>query len=625
MLYTLLEQISSPKDLKKLSLAELDVLAEEIRRLIIATVEQTGGHLGANLGVVELTIALHYVLNSPEDKIIWDVGHQCYPHKLLTGRMRRFDTLRQWEGVSGFPRRCESEHDHFGAGHSSTSISAAAGMAIARDLQGEDYNVVAVIGDGALTGGMAFEALNHIGSLKRDIVVILNDNEMSITNNVGALSDYLSRLRLDTTLYRAREELTAFMSRIPAIGSPMTKLTMSLKEALKNMLPGQLFEELGFTYSGPFDGHNIPQLKKAISDGINRHGPVLIHVHTQKGKGFAPAEEDPSKYHGIGPVSLGKPKSISYSEVFGKTLVQLGQKNPNVVAITAAMRDGTGLGEFAEVFPDRFFDVGIAEQHALTMAAGMAAQGLRPVVALYSTFLQRGYDQVIHDICLQGLPVVIAVDRAGVVGDDGPTHHGVFDLSFLRHIPGLTILSPSSGRELCSMLTWALKQNSPVAIRYPRGVTVPCFDPEPLPADEPVRSLEVRTGRDCVILAVGNMVDAALASAELLQPEIECSVVDIRSVKPLDEELILRLARLTRHVITIEDNVLAGGFGSSILELLSSERGIVIHRIGYPDEFIPQGPIPHLWDEYGLTPESIAQTIRQTVLGGMQVLAAEGE
>ena len=625
MRYTLLEQISSPEDLKKMSSAELDVLAEEMRRLIIATVEQTGGHLGPNLGVVELTIALHCVLNSPEDRIIWDVGHQCYPHKLLTGRREQFSTLRQWEGVSGFPRRCESEHDAFGVGHSSTSISAAAGMALARDLQGADYNVVAVIGDGALTGGMAFEALNHIGSLNKDIVVILNDNEMSITNNVGALSDYLSRLRLDTTLYRAREELTAFMRKIPAIGSPMTKLTMSLKEALKSMLPGQLFEELGFTYSGPFDGHNISQLKKAISDGINRHGPVLIHVHTQKGKGYAPAEKNPSKYHGIGPINAGKEKRISYSDVFGETLVKLGRENSDIIAITAAMRDGTGLGKFAEEFPDRFFDVGIAEQHALTMAAGMAAEGLRPVVALYSTFLQRGYDQVIHDICLQGLPVVIAVDRAGVVGDDGPTHHGVFDLSFLRHIPGLTILSPSSGRELCAMLSWALKQNGPVAIRYPRGVTIPCFNSESIPVNETVKSLEVKTGRDCVLLAVGNMVEVALKSAELLKPELDCSVVDIRSVKPLDEELILRLARLTRHVITIEDHILAGGFGSSILELLSSEPGIVTHRIGYPDEFIPQGPIPRLWAEYGLTPEDIAESVRQTVLGGMQVLAAKGE
>ncbi len=626
MPYELLNQISHPRDLHKLGPEELQRLADEIRALIISTVEQTGGHLGANLGVVELTIALHSVLSSPRDRIVWDVGHQCYAHKIITGRSGQFSTLRQWQGISGFPKRSESEHDHFGVGHSSTAISAAAGMAIARDLSGDDYNVVAVVGDGALTGGMAFEALNHIGSLKQDIVVILNDNEMSIASNVGALSDYLSRLRLDRKLYKAREDLAHLISRIPAIGSPMSRLTHSVKEALKSLLPGQFFEELGFTYSGPFDGHNIAQLRKAIGDGIARRGPVLIHVHTQKGKGYAPAEQNPSKFHGVGPAApFESDKTVTFSQVFGSALVELARQDETIVAITAAMKDGTGLAEFAEAFPDRFFDVGIAEQHALTLAAGMATAGLKPVAAIYSTFLQRGYDQIVHDICLQALPVVMAVDRAGVVGDDGPTHHGVFDLSFLRHIPGITILAPSTGQELTDMLRWALSQHGPVAIRYPRANTsTPRRDPLNT-AFDPTQSREVRTGRDCVILAVGPLVQQALAAAELLYPEIDCSVVDVRSIKPLDERTILRLARLTGYVVTVEDNVLAGGFGSSVLELLASEHGIMVSRLGYPDEFIPQGPIERLWEEYGLSAAGIAQAVRELVGGDIPVVAAKGD
>ena len=507
------------------------------------------------------------MLSSPEDRIIWDVGHQCYAQD-SDGALPSVCYSAALGGISG-SRDVVKLGDHFGVGHSSTAISAAAGMAIARDHLGLDYNVVAVVGDGALTGGMAFEALNHIGSLQRDIVVILNDNEMSIANNVGALADYLSRLRLDPTLYRAREELTHLISRIPAIGSPMSRLTHSLKETLKNMLPGQLFEELGFTYSGPFDGHNIGQLRKAIRDGIKRHGPVLIHVHTQKGKGYAPAEANPAKFHGIGPLTTeSHDQEVSFSQVFGSTVEKLAANDKRIVAITAAMADGTGLSQFAQRFPDRFFDVGIAEQHALTLAAGMAADGLRPVVALYSTFLQRGYDQVLHDICLQGLPVVIGIDRAGVVGDDGPTHHGVFDLSFLRHIPGIIILAPSSGQELAEMLTWAVAQDHPVAIRYPRSRTVQPAEVVYVDTSSPILSEEVRAGRDCLILAVGPMVQQALAAAEQLYPEFDCSVVNVRSIKPLDSAAILRQARLSRCVVTVEDNVLAGGFGSSILELL---------------------------------------------------------
>jgi 1-deoxy-D-xylulose-5-phosphate synthase len=625
MLYRLLNRINHPADLHRLSSEELVELAEEIRHLIISTVERTGGHLGANLGVVELTIALHSVLSSPRDRIIWDVGHQCYAHKILTGRFHQFATLRQWHGISGFPRPSESEHDHFGAGHSSTAISAAAGMAIARDLKGEDYSVVAVVGDGALTGGMAFEALNHIGSLGKDIVVILNDNEMSIANNVGALSDYLSRLRLDPKLYRARGKLSSLISKIPAIGSPMSRLTHSVKEALKSMLPGQLFEELGFTYSGPFDGHNINQLRKAIRDGIARRGPVLIHVHTQKGKGYGPAERNPTKFHGVGPAAVPVPdKTVTFSEVFGATLLELGKRDESIVAVTAAMKDGTGLGEFAQAFPSRFFDVGIAEQHALTLSAGMAASGLKPVAAIYSTFLQRGYDQIIHDICLQNLPVVIAVDRAGVVGDDGPTHHGVFDLSFLRHVPGLTLLAPSTGQELADMLAWALGSSGPVAIRYPRARTAAPSGIYSANYD-PTRSVELRTGRDCVIFAVGPLVYEALAAAEMLNPQIDCSVVDVRSIKPLDSATILRLARLTGNVVTVEDNVLAGGFGGGVLELLTSEPGVAVSRIGYPDAFVPQGPIERLWEEYGLSATGIAAAVRELVSGDIAVAAAKGD
>lgn len=621
----LLQEINSPEDIKCLDLHSLELLAQEIRAEIIETVEETGGHLGANLGVVELTLALHSVLSSPRDRIVWDVGHQCYAHKLITGRREEFHTLRQWGGISGFPLPSESEHDHFGVGHSSTSISAAAGMAIARDLQNEEYKVVAVIGDGALTGGMAFEALNHIGSLGRDLIVILNDNEMSITNNVGALSDYLGRIRSDTKLYKAREDMSALLLKIPLVGKPLSKVARRFKNTLKSILPGQLFEELGFTYFGPFDGHNIPQLKKAIEAGILRGGPVLIHVNTQKGRGHALAEENPHRYHGVGPIKVvSDRKTLSYSEVFGRTAVELAKADPKVVAITAAMRDGTGLGKFAKEFPDRFFDVGIAEQHAITLATGMAKDGLKPIVALYSTFLQRGYDQVIHDLALQGLPVIIGVDRAGIVGDDGPTHQGVFDISFLRAIPGLTILAPANGNELTAMLNWASEQSSPVVIRYPRGGTTFTknikFD-----ASEPIAAEELKSGRDGVIFAVGHMVDVALEASRLLEPEYSCGVVNVRSLKPLDSKKLIALAKGTRYVITLEDHVLAGGMGSSILEMLDGEQGIRVDRIGYPDQFIPQGSIEQLHEKYGLTPHQVAKAFRRGMTPEVYRLSAKVE
>lgn len=609
----MLENIQSPQELHELSLVELTELAEEIRQKIISTVVTTGGHLGANLGVVELTLALHSVLNSPEDKIIWDVGHQCYPHKLITGRYDDFDSLRQKHGISGFPSPTENPHDCFGVGHSSTSISAATGMAIARDLQNRNFVVAAVIGDGALTGGLAFEALNHAGQLDTDLVVVLNDNAMSIANNVGALNNYLSELRLDPKLWRARTELENFIKRIPAVGEMMSKFGLTLKDTIKSLLPGQLFEELGFSYFGPFDGHNIRQLQRAIKDGILRGGPVIIHAVTQKGKGYAPAEEEPSKYHGLRPSDKNTSKlnttvSTSFSSVFGESLVEFADQDQRIVAITAAMKDGTGLTEFANKFPERFFDVGIAEQHALTFAAGLATQGLKPVIAVYSTFLQRAYDQIIHDICLQNLPVILAIDRSGVVGDDGPTHHGIFDLSYLRHIPNLTILAPRNGDELKAMLKWALAQTGPIAIRYAKADT--SIAKELSFAEEQQIPIEVLTyGSSCAILAVGNMVDVALEAAAILEPDIKCSVVNVRSLKPLDRSTILAAASQVDLIYTIEDNVIAGGFGSSILELFAEQSRKRIINLGYPDQFIPQARIDELHRMYDLTAEGLAKKI----------------
>lgn len=622
----LLTRISTPEDIKRLDLPSLEQLAREIRARIIATVETNGGHLGANLGVVELTLALHSVLSTPRDKIIWDVGHQCYTHKLITGRQDRFHTLRQWEGLSGFPVPAESPYDHFGVGHSSTSISAAAGMVIARDLKGEDFKVVAVIGDGALTGGMAFEALNHIGSLGKDIMVILNDNEMSITNNVGALSDYLGRIRSDTRLYEAREGLAAFLRRAPVVGPPLAKLARGVKVTLKHMLPGQLFEELGFAYLGPFNGHDIGELQRVIAAGLRRRGPVLLHVHTQKGRGYAPAEKSPHRYHGVGPSQVSRGNDgPTFSQVFGDSLVKLAEKDPRIVAITAAMRDGTGLGPFAQAFPDRFFDVGIAEQHAVTLAAGMAKEGLRPVVAIYSTFLQRGFDQVIHDVALQGLPVVLAVDRAGVVGDDGATHQGIFDLSFLRAVPGLTILAPRNGGELAAMLSWALEHRGPVVIRYPRADAGRLVHHPPFAAGRPICPEEVKSGKDGVVFASGPMVDVALTAAESLEPELSFAVVNVRCLKPLDAAFIREMTRDKGCVVTLEDHVLAGGFGSSILEILHEELGneapLRVIRLGYPDRFVPHGPIARLHEEFGLTSPQVAEALRRAAANrGLQVV-----
>jgi len=617
----LLPTINEPADLKKLDISGLQQLAREIRAELIATVAENGGHLAPNLGVVELTLALHRVFQTPRDKIIWDVGHQCYVHKLLTGRRPLFHTLRQFGGLSGFPRRQESEHDAFGAGHSSTSISAALGMALARDLKGEDYSVVAVIGDGAMTGGMAFEALNHAGHLQENVIVVLNDNEMSIAPNVGGLAEYLSRLRTDPMYSRGKEEIEQLLHRIPAIGPRVARVVERLKDSLKYLVvPGMLFEELGFIYLGPIDGHNIQAMINVFQQARATRGPVLVHVRTQKGRGYAPAEKNADVFHGVGPFDpktgtiIKKAGPPSYTEVFGRTMVELGSADERIVAITAAMPSGTGLSTFARTFPRRFFDVGIAEQHAVTMGAGLAAEGLKPVVAVYSTFLQRAFDQVLHDVCLQQLPLTLAVDRGGLVGDDGATHHGVFDYAYLRTIPHMVVMAPKDENELRHMLKTAIDLPGPAALRYPRGAGVGC----PLtgePRALPVGKAEVlQEGNDITLLAAGSMVPVALEAAAVLKDNgVSAAVINARFIKPLDEECITRFALRTRRIITMEEHVLAGGFGSAVLELLAARglRNIQVVRMGIPDAFIEHGPRGRLLALCGLTVEhTVANALR---------------
>lgn len=630
----ILETIDGPEVLKGLSLKQLRQLAAEIREELVETVSQTGGHLGPNLGVVELTLALHSVLESPRDRIVWDVGHQAYVHKLLTGRRDRFRTLRQEGGLSGFTRRSESPHDAFGAGHASTAVSAALGMALARDARGETYSVVAVVGDGALTGGMAYEALNNAGTLGTDLVVILNDNEMSIAPNVGAIARYLTRLRLAPGARRAKEDVERLLAQIPGLGEPMLRVGGRMKDSLKYLLlPGTLFEELGFSYYGPLDGHDIPTLQSTLRDAISHGGPVLIHVVTQKGKGYRPAEENPAAYHGLGPFTpywkaekvepasaAERPKPPSYAKIFASTLISMARRDPRVVAITAAMPDGTGLTAFQKAFPDRFFDVGIAEQHAVTMAAGMSTAGLRPVVAIYSTFLQRAYDQVIHDVCVQNLPVTFALDRAGLVGEDGPTHHGVFDVAYLRCIPNLTVMAPKDGAELQAMLATALSLEGPAAIRYPKGTcplplgTVLDLDRVPPPL-EVGRAELVRSGNDVAILALGTMVGPALEAAQTLEAEgLQAAVLNARFVKPLDEERILELARRVGRLVTVEDGVRMGGFGSAVLELLADHQVPArVVRLGVEDRFVEHGTQASLRAQQGLSADAIAAAARQLV------------
>ncbi|MBW6463365.1 MAG: 1-deoxy-D-xylulose-5-phosphate synthase [Firmicutes bacterium] len=603
-----------PDDLKNLDNKQLAIVAAEIREYMIQTVADNGGHLAAGLGVVELAIALHSNYNSPFDKIVWDVGHQSYPHKLLTGRWKQFNTLRQRDGLCGFPKPSESLHDPFATGHSSTSISAALGLAKARDHLGENHKVIAVIGDGALTGGMSFEALNHAGHIKANLTVILNDNKMSIGSNVGSMSAYLGRIRSDPKYSRLKKDYEHFVSRVPLIGKKLIDSTEKIKGGLKYLIvPGMIFEELGFTYLGPVDGHNIGSILNILKQADKITGPVLVHIVTEKGKGYQYAENAPEVFHGIGPFDLSnglplkKKKMPTYTDVFGNALLGIARKNEKVVAITAAMTAGTGLKKFSKEFPDRFYDVGIAEQHGVTMAAALAAGGMRPVFAVYSTFLQRAYDQVLHDVCMQNLPVVFAVDRAGIVGEDGETHQGLFDLTYLRSIPNMTVMAPSNEDELQHMLFSAFSQEEgPVAIRYPRDKAkgLELMEPALIPHG---RGILLNKGEDLLIIAAGTVVNFAVDVAEkLFWQGIKAAVINARFVKPLDEELILNWARKCGCVLTVEENVLTGGFGSGVLELFE-KKGITIpvKRLGVDDCFIPHGTRAQMLEYCGLDTEGI--------------------
>ena len=605
----LLEQINSPKDLKKLTLEEKETLSQEIRDLIIDVTSKNGGHVASNLGVVELTIALHSIFDTPKDKIVWDVGHQCYVHKILTGRREEFQNIRKLGGISGFPKICESEYDNFNTGHSSTSISIATGMARARDILNENYEVVAVIGDGSLTGGMALEALNDAGSSKANVKVILNDNEMSISKNVGGIPLYLSKMRTKTGYTRSNRKIKSVVSKIPYIGKPIISFAHYTKQIIKRaVFRNMYFEDIGFTYLGPVDGHNIKKLEDILERSKKIKGPVLIHVVTKKGKGYKLAEENPDKFHGISAYNkeTGEvKKSKNYSKVFGEKLVKIASEDKKIVAVTAAMRDGTGLKEFAEKFPNRFFDVGIAEQHALGLIAGMARAGLKPVLPIYSSFLQRGYDQIIHDIALSRIPVTVCIDRAGIVGNDGETHQGIFDLSFLSSIPNIVIMAPKNFEELDKMLEFGVNLDKPVFIRYPRGGEN--FSFESTEDIELGKAEIVQEGTDLSIIAIGNMVGRAEEVASLL-PEKSVEIINARFLKPLDEETILNSIRKTGHCITMEDNLLKGGLGSAVVEAVNKSdiQDVKIKNFGYDDTFVEHGTVKELEDKYGLSAEKIS-------------------
>jgi len=603
----LLEKIDSPEDLRRLAISDLDLLAEEIRAKIIETVSHTGGHLAPCLGVVELTLALHYVFNTPADKLIWDVGHQAYAHKLITGRRDQFHTLRQYKGISGFPKRGESPYDAFDTGHSSTSISASLGISLAKHLKGDTAKTIAVIGDGSMTGGMAFEALNQAGHLGKNLIVILNDNEMSISPNVGALSSFLSRKLTGKTMVRFKKEMENFLKGFHGVGDNILQVLKKSEESLKGFFtPGMLFEALKFEYIGPINGHDTQGLIETLTNVRDLHdGPILVHVLTTKGKGYAPAEKNPGSYHGVGPFdkTSGKalatnPTPISYTQIFGDTLVEIAEQDPRVVAITAAMPAGTGLTRFAHLLPQRFFDVGIAEQHAVTFAAGLATEGLLPVVAIYSTFFQRALDQIIHDVCLPNLPVTFAIDRGGVVGDDGPTHHGVFDLCFFRFIPNMVLMAPKDEAELQNMLYTSIFLPGPSAVRYSRG------NGEGVPLHNELTKIPygkgelLREGSDILLLPIGNRVSPALQAAEGLEKlGISAAVINPRFVTPIDGDLICHWAQATGRVITIEDNVKKGGFGSAVLELFARRGLYHIQTIllGFPDKFVEHASQETLW------------------------------
>ncbi|WP_410514704.1 1-deoxy-D-xylulose-5-phosphate synthase [Paenibacillus sp. BR2-3] len=617
----LLPQINDPEQLKSLSVGELTTLADEIRRFLIEKLSVTGGHLASNLGVVELTLALHYCYDSPRDKMIYDVGHQAYVHKILTGRKDRFDSLRKQEGLCGFVKRSESCHDVWEAGHSSTSLSAAMGMAMARDLKGEDNKVIAIIGDGALTGGMAFEALNHIGHEKRKLMVILNDNEMSIAPNVGAMHNYLSKIRSDRHYLRAKDEVEGLLKKIPAIGDRLAKTAERMKDSLKYMMvPGVLFEELGFTYLGPVDGHDLEKMIDTFHKADNVAGPVLVHVLTTKGKGYQPAEADSYKWHGITPYKIESGQVLKavgnpmYTDVFGQTLLELGHEDKRIVAVTPAMPGGSGLFPFAKEFPDRMIDVGIAEQHAATLCAALAMEGMKPVFAVYSTFMQRAYDQIVHDICRHNANVMFAIDRAGYVGADGETHQGVYDIAFMRHIPNMVMMMPKDENELRHMMKTALEYNEgPIAYRYPRingtGVAL----------DKELRSLPIgswerlRPGDEYAVMACGPMVQIAEEAAELLKREgIQLSVVNARFLKPLDDSMLLDMARAGTSMIVMEEASQAGSLGSAVLEFFAEHEQYEtrVHLMGVPDIFVEHGSIKEQRQQTGLTVESLCGRIR---------------
>jgi len=618
----ILPELAVPEQIKDLSAAELYRLAAEVRELIIRVVSTNGGHLAPSLGAVELTLSLLKVFDPATDRIIWDVGHQAYTYKILTSRRDRFHTLRTLGGISGFPRPSESEFDHFAVGHSSTSISAGLGMAVARDIQGGENKVIAVIGDGSMTGGLAFEGLNQAGGLDRDLVVILNDNEMSISRNVGALSSFLSRKLSSRWMVRFKKDVESFMRQIPKIGEDIINYARKSEESLKNFFtPGILFEALKFNYIGPVDGHDIAYLCRVLEQVRGLQGPVLVHVLTKKGKGYKPAEDNPTYYHGVGcfEPETGLARKItpgeclqSYTDVFGQTLCSMAEKNEKIVAITAAMPEGTGLNLFAEKYPERFFDVGICEQHAVTFAAGLATQGLKPLVAVYSTFLQRSYDQIVHDVCLQNLPVVFCLDRGGIVGEDGPTHHGNFDFSYLRHIPNMVCMAPKDEAELQNMLATAVQHQGPIALRYPRGVgTGAELHSEPLPLE--IGSAEVmKDGDHGAILAMGSRVYPSLEAAlELEKDNLSLTVINARFVKPVPDRALKDLAGRFRKILIVEENVLAGGFGSAVLEFMADEDLLIdvhVKRIGIGDLFVEHGPPQKLRQSLGLCKEGIKKT-----------------
>lgn len=619
-----LEELCQEGCLKTLTLAELGHLASEIRRRLIETTAQRGGHLAPNLGIVELTLALHRVFDFPRDVITWDVGHQAYVHKMLTGRLDKFHTLRQFEGLSGFPKRAESKYDDFGAGHASTSISAACGFALARDLSSEKKEVIAVIGDGAMTGGMVYEALNHAGHLNLNMTVILNDNEMSIDSNVGAISEYLTKVRSDPQYAKVKENLDSLFKRIPTVGNKMADFADKIKDTIKSMLvSGAFFEELGFKYFGPIDGHNLPDLIQVLENSKSFERPVLIHVQTKKGKGYAPAELRPDKFHGTGAFNIPTGEAVrkgtkpSYTSIFAKTLIRMAKEDERLIGITAAMPSGTGIGEFYKAFPKRAFDVGIAEEHATTLAAALALSGKKPVLAIYSTFMQRGFDQLIHDCALQNAPVILALDRAGLVGEDGPTHHGVFDLSYLRMIPNMTIMAPKDENELQHMLYSANRYERLVALRYPRG------EGEGVVLDSEFTLLDygkseiLKEGKDAVILAVGTMASTAMKASEILKVDLALGVVNVRFIKPFDKALVDTLIEKGTPIITLEDNALIGGFGAAISEYLH-EKGAKnqLLSLGIGDEFVTHGSVKTLYKHIGLDSDSVAEKIRHFVMGG---------